>query len=129
MCGRRADDVRTTYVIRHLKSPTKSHSRVVRTSSARRPHVVCTSSARRTHETSVPRLFQVKQQRTALLKKKAFQWKANHPLANRCMGYIVNKFEQVMLGEGSQVNKIEQVRGEGVPNGHMGPPQWTDGHG
>ena len=68
MCGRRADDVRTTYVIRHLKSPTKSHSRVVRTSSARRPHVVCMSYASCTHETSVPRLFQVKQQRTALLK-------------------------------------------------------------
>ena len=32
------------------------------------PHVVCTSSARHLHETSVPRLFQVKQQRTALLK-------------------------------------------------------------
>ena len=69
-CERCADDVRTTYVIRHLKSPTKSHSRVVRTSSAHRPRIVCTSSARRTHETSVPRLFQVKQQRTALLKIK-----------------------------------------------------------
>ena len=31
-------------------------------------HVVCTSSAHRLHETSVPRLFWVKQQRTALLK-------------------------------------------------------------
>ena len=67
-CGRHADDVRTTYVIRHLKSPTKSHSHVIRTSSAHRPCVICTSSARRTHETSVPRLFQVKQQGTALLK-------------------------------------------------------------
>ena len=35
-----------------------------------RLHVVCASSARRLHETSVPRLFQVKQQRTALLKMK-----------------------------------------------------------
>ena len=34
----------------------------------RRPHVIRASSAHRTHETSVPRLFQVKQQRTALLK-------------------------------------------------------------
>ena len=31
-----ADDVRMTYVIRQLKSPTKSHSRVVHTSSAAR---------------------------------------------------------------------------------------------
>ena len=68
-CGRCAYDVRMTYVIRHLKSPTKSHSHVIRTSSARRPRVVRTSSAGRTHETSVPRLFQVKQQRTALLIK------------------------------------------------------------
>ena len=68
MCRQCADDVRTTYVIRHLKSPTKSHSCVVCTSSACHPRVVCMSYARRTHETSVPRLFQVKQQRTALLK-------------------------------------------------------------
>ena len=73
-CGRRADDIRMTYVICHLKSPTKSHSRVVHTSSSRRPHVVCMSSAHRTHETSVPRLFQVKQQRTALLKMNLREW-------------------------------------------------------
>ena len=57
-----------TYVICQPKSPTKSHSRVVHTSSAHHPHVVCTSSTHHPHETSVPRLFQVKQQRTALLK-------------------------------------------------------------
>ena len=62
------DDVWTTYVIRQPKSPMKSHSCVVHTSSTCRLHVIHTSSARRTHETSVPRLFQVKQQRTALLK-------------------------------------------------------------
>ena len=50
------DDIWMTYVIRQPKSPMKSHSRVVHTSSA--CHM---------HETSVPRLFQVKQQRTALL--------------------------------------------------------------
>ena len=72
-CGRRADDVRTTYVICHLKSPTKSHSRVIRTSSACRPRIVRTSSAGRMHETSVPRLFQVKHQRTALLKIRRFK--------------------------------------------------------
>ena len=72
-CRRHADDVRMTYVIRHLKSPTKSHSRVTHTSSARRLRVVCTSSAVRTHETSVPRLFQVKHQRTPLLKTKQQQ--------------------------------------------------------
>ena len=58
-CGRHADDIWTTYVIHQPKSPTKSHS-----------HVVRMSSTHRTHETSVPRLFQVKQQRTALLKMK-----------------------------------------------------------
>ena len=36
-------------------------------------HVVRMSSAYHTHETSVPRLFQVKQQRTALLIKKVLQ--------------------------------------------------------
>ena len=79
-CGWCADDVRTMYVIRHLKSPTKSHSRVIRTSSARRPHIVRTSSAGRTHETSVPRLFQVKHQRTALLKIRmsTIRWKLSY---------------------------------------------------
>ena len=37
------------------------------------PHVVCMSSAHRMHETSVPRLFQVKQQRTALLKTQTYE--------------------------------------------------------
>ena len=46
-CRRRADDVRMTYVICHLKSPTKSHSRVIRTSSTRRPRVVRASYTRR----------------------------------------------------------------------------------
>ena len=36
--------------------------------------------------------------------KKAFQSKDNRPLANRCMGYTVNKFEQDW--EGSQVKKF-----------------------
>ena len=66
-----ADDVWMTYVIRQPKSPTKSHSRVICMSFMHRPHVVRASSARRMHETSVPRLFQVKQQRTALLKIQA----------------------------------------------------------
>ena len=26
------------------------------------------------------------------------------------------------MGGGSQVNKIEQVPGEGIPSGHIGPP-------
>ena len=46
------------------------HPHIVRMSSAHCPHVIRTSSTRRTHETSVPRLFQVKQQRAALLKIK-----------------------------------------------------------
>ena len=72
-CGRCADDVQMTYVIHQPKSPMKSHSRVIRTSSAHHPHVICTSSTCHTHKTSVPRLFQVKQQRTALLKMKVPQ--------------------------------------------------------
>ena len=70
MCGRCADDVRTTYVIRQLKSPTKSRSRVVCTSSARRPHVVRASSARRPPRDFNPEIFRVKEQRAALLKSK-----------------------------------------------------------
>ena len=42
-----ADDVQTTYVICQLKSPTKSHSRVVCMSSVHHPHVICTLSAAR----------------------------------------------------------------------------------
>ena len=30
--------------------------------------------------------------------KKAFQLKVNRSFANRCMGYIENKFEQIFLG-------------------------------
>ena len=69
VCGRRADDVRTTYVIRQLKSPTKSHSRVVRMSSARRPHVIRASSARRPPRDFNREIFPVKEQRAALLMK------------------------------------------------------------
>ena len=68
-----ADDVQMMYPpaddilddICHLpaKSPTKSHSHVICTSSAHRPHIVHTSSAHRLHETSVPRQFPVKEQR------------------------------------------------------------------
>ena len=67
-CGQRVDNVRMTYVIRQPKSPTKSHSRVIRMSSTHHLHVIHASYARHTHKTSVPRLFQVKQQRAALLK-------------------------------------------------------------
>ena len=37
--------------------------------------------------------------------KKAFQLKANSPLADRCTGYIVNKFEQVGGGDRGQTDK------------------------
>ena len=53
--------------------------------------------------------------------KKAFQSKVNRPLADRCMGYIVNKFEQVRGqvpkggGERPHVNKFEHVHGEASP--------------
>ena len=70
------------------------------------------------------------------LRKKTFQSNANRLLADRCMGYIVNKFEEVggKLGRGSiservltclggwgwgqgrwdpQVNKFAHVRGDG----------------
>ena len=42
VCRCRVDDVRMTYVIHQPKSPTKSRSHVVRTSSAHRLHIVCT---------------------------------------------------------------------------------------
>ena len=42
MCRQRADNVWTTYVIHQPKSPTKSRSHVIRTSSACHLHVVCT---------------------------------------------------------------------------------------
>ena len=79
-CGRRtclrttympADDVHTCgrRTGRHMSSATWNLQRsLTLVSSARRPCVVCTSSTRRLHETSVSRLFRVKQQRTALLK-------------------------------------------------------------
>ena len=67
-CGRCADDMRMT-CRRRMSSATWNLQRsLTLVLSAHRPRVICTSSARRTHETSVPRLFQVKQQRTALLK-------------------------------------------------------------
>ena len=54
---------------RHMSSATRNLQRsLTLMSSACRPCIIHTSSAR--HETSVPRLFQVKQQRTALLKIK-----------------------------------------------------------
>ena len=57
-----------------------------------------------------------------VLTKKIFESKANRPLADRCMGDIANKFEQV-LGAGagwggSQVNKFEQVH----VRSHREPP-------
>ena len=77
MCGRRADDVWMTYVICHLKSPTKSHSRVIRTSSARRLHVIRTSSARHPPQDFNPEIFPVKEQRAALLKRMIFGFSAD----------------------------------------------------
>ena len=41
-CGRHADDIPDDICHLPAKSPTKSHSHVVRMSSARHPHVVCT---------------------------------------------------------------------------------------
>ena len=56
---------------------------------------------------------------------KAFQSKTNRPLTNRCMGYIVNKLQQVWRwgragarDEGPKVNKVELVLGVGGP--HVG---------
>ena len=62
------DNVRMTYVIRQLKSPMKSHSRVIHTSSASHPHIVRTLSACRPLQDFNPKIFPVKEQRTALLK-------------------------------------------------------------
>ena len=64
-CGWHPDD------ICHLpvKSHPKSHSRVIRTSSACHLHVIRTSSTRRLHETSTSNIFPLKEQ-TALLKTK-----------------------------------------------------------
>ena len=44
-------------------------------------------------------------------KKKTFQLVADYPLADSCMGYIVNYFEQVGRGAagGFQVNVFKQV--------------------
>ena len=63
--------LRTMWCGRRMSSATRNLQRsLTLVSSAHRPRIVRTSSAHRppvTHETSVPRLFQVKQQRTALL--------------------------------------------------------------
>ena len=63
MCGRCADDICHPPV----KSRPKSHSRVIRMSSACCPHIICTSSARCPHEISTWKIFPLKEQ-TALLK-------------------------------------------------------------
>ena len=68
MCGQCADDICHPPAQISNKVSLSCHPHVVPTSSACCLHVIRTSSARCTHETSVPRLFQVKQQRTALLK-------------------------------------------------------------
>ena len=74
-----ADDVRMmfrmTYVIRQPKSPTKSRSRVICTSSVHRPLVVHMSSARHPLRDFNPKIFPVKEQRTALLKMKTLSRK------------------------------------------------------
>ena len=72
-CRWRVDDIWMTYVICHPKSPTKSHSCVIRTSSTCHLHIICMSSVCRLHETPVPKLFQVKQQNTALLRTSTMQ--------------------------------------------------------
>ena len=52
--------------------------------------------------------------------KKAFQSKANRPLVNRCMVYIVKKLEQVWAGAGD--GKTGLVGGGvGVPSVVTGP--------
>ena len=61
-CGQHADDVPDDICHPPAKSPMKSHSRVICTSSACCPHVICTSSAHRPQETSSPKIFQVKYQ-------------------------------------------------------------------
>ena len=114
-CGWCVDDVRTTYVICHLKSPMKSHSRVVCTSSAHCPRVICMSSARHTHETSVPRLFQVKQQRTALLKKEAVCLKSR----------VVYYRPQTKLWEGNVFTGVCDSVHRGMPC--PGGGAWSEG--
>ena len=51
------------------------------------------------------------------MNKKAFQSKTNWPLADRCLGYIVNKFEHVRGGaKKSHVNKFEHFWRPGGPH-------------
>ena len=57
--------------------------------------------------------------------RKAYQSKANHPLADRCMGYIVNTFEQVQ-GGGRHVIFI--TWGTPPPPHTHTHPLWTDRH-
>ena len=56
------DDVPDDICHPPAKSPMKSHSHVIHTSSACHPHVICVSSARCLHETSSPKIFPVMQQ-------------------------------------------------------------------
>ena len=70
-CRWRADNIPTCGWCsgRHMSSASRNLQwSLTLVSSAHCPCVICMSSAHRLHETSVPRLFQVKQQRTALLK-------------------------------------------------------------
>ena len=79
MCGLHADDIPACGRCKDdICHPPAQMSNEVSLSC--RPHVVHASSARRTQETSVPRLFQVKQQRTALLK--------TNDLRRECLGHI-----------------------------------------
>ena len=52
----------------HVHYVTNLQQSLTLMSSAHHPHIVHTSSTHHLHETSVAKLFQVKQQRTALLK-------------------------------------------------------------
>ena len=67
--GKCPDDVPDDICHPPAKSRPKSHSRVIRRSSACHPQVICTSSARRPHEISTGNIFPLKEQ-TALLKTK-----------------------------------------------------------
>ena len=50
------------------------------------------------------------------IRNKAFHLKANRPLANRCLGYTVNKFEEVragVFGPAPEDPKVNKFKGEG----------------
>ena len=62
--------------------------------------------------------------KTSITDKKAFQSNANRLLADRCMGYIANTFQQVHGGVGK--SQSEQVwKCPGCKAGAGGCPQWT----